>query len=176
MKKFLPLLLLSVILFDASAQHTYNEITLPALMKKRNGNASNMVIVDVRSNAEYYDSSSRFKNGNIGRIKDVVHIELQELEKGGESLKQLEPYRDKDIYLICSHSYRSRNASNILTRNGFKNVNNVQGGMTEWYRRYEDLLPYRNALETSVRYKNISSAQLYDLRQLKFSTLMVYQS
>ena len=81
MKKFLPLLLLSVILFDASAQHTYNEITLPALMKKRNGNASNMVIVDVRSNAEYYDSSSRFKNGNIGRIKDVVHIELQELEK-----------------------------------------------------------------------------------------------
>ena len=90
MKKFLPLLLLSVILFDASAQHTYNEITLPALMKKRNGNASNMVIVDVRSNAEYYDSSSRFKNGNIGRIKDVVHIELQELEKGGESLKQLD--------------------------------------------------------------------------------------
>ena len=163
MKKFLPLLLLSVILFDASAQHTYNEITLPALMKKRNGNASNMVIVDVRSNAEYYDSSSRFKNGNIGRINNVVHIELQELEKGGESLKQLEPYRDKDIYLICSHSYRSRNASNILTRNGFKNVNNVQGGMTEWYRRYEDLLPYRNALETSVRYKNISSAQLYDL-------------
>lgn len=163
MKKFLPLLLLSVILQEVNAQNTYNEITLPALMKKRNENASNMVIVDVRSNAEYYDSSSRYKNGNIGRIKDVLHIELQELEKGGESLKQLEPYRDKDIYLICSHSYRSRNASNILTRNGFKNVNNVQGGMTEWYRRYEDLLPYRSSLETSVKYKNISSAQLHDL-------------
>lgn len=172
MKKLLPLLLLAVTLLEAKAQNTYNEITLPALMKKRSENASNVVIVDVRSNGEYYDSASRFKSQNIGRIKDVLHIEVQDMEKP-ESLKQLEPYKDKEIYLICSHSFRSRNASNALTRNGFKNVNNVQGGMTEWYRRYEDLLPYRSALETSVKYKNVSSAQLYELLARNNNLLLI---
>jgi rhodanese-related sulfurtransferase len=166
MKKLIPLLLPLFLVHFAQAQNTYREITLPELMKKYQQGSSNMVIVDVRSNGEYYDSASRFKSGNIGRIKGVMHIELQELDKP-ESLKLLEPHKDKEVYLLCSHSYRSRNASNILTRNGFKNVNNVQGGMTEWYRRYDELLPYRSSLETAVRYKNISSAQLYELMSKK---------
>lgn len=160
---FLPVFLLTII---TQAQNTYREITLPELMKKYQQDASNIVIVDVRSDGEYYDSAGRFKSGNIGRIKGIKHIDVQDMNKP-ESLKALEPYKDKEIYLICSHSYRSRNASNILSRNGFNNVNNVQGGMTEWYRRYDELLPYRNALETSVRYKNISSAQLYELMSRK---------
>jgi rhodanese-related sulfurtransferase len=162
MKKSLIFVLLVITGLAAEAQNTYHEITLPGLMKKYQQNASNMVIVDVRTEGERYDTLSRFKSGNIGHIKGVVHIEVSDLNNP-ESIKQLEQYKDKEVYLICSHSYRSRNASNILTRNGFKNVNNVQGGMTEWYRRYEDLLPYRDALETSVKYKNISSAQLYEL-------------
>ncbi len=159
-------LLLSYLLFQfASAQQAYNEITLPELMKKYHQNKSDLVIVDVRSDGEYYDSASRFKNGNIGRIKGVQHIDVSELMKGPENLKSLEQFKDKEVYLICSHSYRSRTASNILLKNGFKNVNNVQGGMTEWYRRYEDFIPYRNALETSVKYTNISAAQLFNLYQ-----------
>lgn len=163
MKIFFALLFLFAGVTTAWSQNTYHEITLPELMKKYRQNASNMVIVDVRTKGEYHDSSTNFRAGNIGRIKGVTNIELQELESNPASLKALEQYKDKEVYLLCSHSYRSRNASNILTRNGFKNVNNVQGGMTEWYRRYDDLLPYRSMLETSVKYKNISSAQLYDL-------------
>jgi rhodanese-related sulfurtransferase len=162
MKKLLPLFMLFFFVSALQAQNTYREITLPELMKKYQKDASNIVIVDVRSDGEYYDTLARFKNGNIGRIKGVKHIEVQQLDKP-ESIKLLEPYKDKEIYLICSHSFRSRNASNILTRNGFPNVNNVQGGMTEWYRRYEELLPYRSSLETTVKYKNISSAQLNEM-------------
>jgi rhodanese-related sulfurtransferase len=162
MKKLILLLLPLFLSIFSEAQNTYREITLPALMKKYQQDPSNIVIVDVRSDGEYYDSAARFKSGNIGRIKGVKHIDVQDLNKP-ESLKLLEPYKDKEIYLLCSHSYRSRNASNVLIRNGFNVVYNVQGGMTEWYRRYDELLPYRSALETSVRYKNISSAQLYEL-------------
>jgi rhodanese-related sulfurtransferase len=165
MKKSFAFLLLYLLIQSASAQQTYNEITLPELMKKYQQDKSNMVIVDVRSDGEYYDSASRFRNGNIGRIKGVQHIDVSELMKGPENLKPLQQFKDKEVYLICSHSYRSRSASNILLKNGFKNVNNVQGGMTEWYRRYEDLAPYRNALETSVKYTNISAAQLFTLYQ-----------
>jgi rhodanese-related sulfurtransferase len=172
MKKLIPLLFSLFLSTFTEAQNTYSEITLPQLMKKYQQDASNMVIVDVRSNGEYYDSAARFKSGNIGRIKGVKHIDVQDLNKP-ESLKLLEQYKDKEIYLLCSHSYRSRNASNILTRNGFAHVNNVQGGMTEWYRRYDELLPYRDALETSVRYKNISSAQLYEMMSRKTPFLFI---
>jgi rhodanese-related sulfurtransferase len=165
MKKSFAFLLLYLLVHSVSAQQSYHEITLPELMKKYQQDKSNMVIVDVRSDGEYYDSASRFKSGNIGRIKGVQHIDVSELMKGPENLKPLEQFKDREVYLICSHSYRSRSASNILLKNGFKNVNNVQGGMTEWYRRYEDLAPYRNALETSVRYTNISAAQLFNLYQ-----------
>jgi rhodanese-related sulfurtransferase len=163
MKKCIAFLFMFFFILVAHAQNTYHEISLPALMDKYQQDPSNMIIVDVRSDGEYYDSSGRFKSGNIGHIKGALHIELQDLDKKPESLKALEEHKNKEVYLICSHSYRSRRASNILTQNGFKNVNNVQGGMTEWYRRYDDLLPYRSSLETAVRYKNISSAQLHEM-------------
>src|SRR5258705_4882218 len=111
----------------AGAQNTYNEITLPELMKKKHNGDNNMVIVDVRSKGEYYDTVSRGKQSNIGRIKGAINIPVQELQQNPDAVKQLDAYKDKEIYLICSHSYRSRSASNALLRNGFTHVNNVQG-------------------------------------------------
>ncbi|MEI9810976.1 MAG: rhodanese-like domain-containing protein [Bacteroidota bacterium] len=157
-------ILLLLFLFTAAiayTQNTYNEISLPGLMKKKQQGDTNMVIVDVRTNGEFYDSASRGKQSNIGRIKGAVHIELRDLVADPASVKQLDAYKEKDIYLICSHSYRSRAASNILLKNGFTHINNVQGGMTEWYRRYDELVPYMHAFyETSNSYKNISAAQV----------------
>ena len=146
------------------AQTNYNEITLPELMKKKKSGDPNMVIVDVRSKGEYYDTTSRGKQSNIGRIKGAINITLQDLQQNPDAVKQLDAYRDKDIYLICSHSYRSRSASRILLNNGFTHVNNVQGGMTEWYRRYSELAPYRDAyLENhDIGYNNISPEEVYE--------------
>ena len=67
-----------------------------------------MVIVDVRSKGEYYDTVSRGKQSNIGHIKGAINITLQDLQQNPDAVKQLDAYKDKDIYLICSHSYRSR--------------------------------------------------------------------
>src|SRR5690242_16987998 len=119
MKKSFALLLSYLLIQSVPAQQVYHEITLPELMNKYQRHKSNMVIIDVRSDGEYYDSASRFKNGNIGRIKGVQHIDVSELMKGPENLKPLEQFKDKEVYLICSHSYRSRSASNILLKNGF---------------------------------------------------------
>jgi rhodanese-related sulfurtransferase len=143
------------------AQTTYNEVSLPELMKKKQQDP-NIVIVDVRTNGEYYDSATNYKQGNIGRIKGAIHIGLQDLAEKPDAIKQLDAYKDKEVYLICSHSYRSRVASNILLKNGFTHVNNVRGGMTEWFRRYDELSPYRNDFyETSDKYVNLSPSQLY---------------
>jgi len=162
MRKQFLLLLCCFFAVIAHSQAMYNEITLPDLMKKKKQGDANMVIVDVRSKGEYYDSTSRGKQSNIGRIKGAINVTLQDLQQNPDAVKQLDAYKDKDVYLICSHSYRSRSASRILLNNGFTHVNNVQGGMTEWYRRYDDLAPYRDALETGTLYKNISTEEVLD--------------
>jgi rhodanese-related sulfurtransferase len=147
----------------ASGQSMYKEITLPELMKKKKQGESNMVIVDVRTRGEYHDTTSRGMQSNIGRIKDAINIPLQDLQQKREAITQLEAYKDKEIYLVCSHSYRSRSASRILLKNGFTHVTNVQGGMTEWYRRYNDLAGYRkDFFETTVPYRNYSPAEVLD--------------
>src|SRR6202008_1383141 len=164
MTKRIPALVFCLLVFilGAKAQDNYNEISLPELMKKKQKGDNNMVIVNVRSKGEYGDTS-RSRQANIGRIKGAINIPVQDLRENPEAVKQLEPYKDKEIYLICSHSYRSRAASNVLLKNGFTHVNNVRGGMTEWYRRYEELSPYRDAfLERGINYQNISPAQLLD--------------
>jgi rhodanese-related sulfurtransferase len=143
-KKLYCLLSFLIAAIASQAQNNYNEITLPELMKKKQQGDKNMMIVDVRSKGEYYDTVSRGKQSNIGHIKGAINITLQDLQQNPDAVKQLDAYKDKDIYLICSHSYRSRSASRILLNNGFTHVNNVQGGMTEWYRRYDELAPYRN--------------------------------
>jgi rhodanese-related sulfurtransferase len=163
MVKQFSLLLCCLFTIIAHSQTSYTEITLPELMKKKKQGESNMVIVDVRSKGEYHDTVSRGKQSNIGRIKGAINVTLQDLQQNPDAVKQLEAYKDKDIYLICSHSYRSRSASRILLNNGFTHVNNVQGGMTEWYRRYDELAPYRDQLERDdIVYNNISPEEVLD--------------
>lgn len=162
MTRFISFFVFFLLTFPSTvkAQNNYNEISLPELMKKKQSD-KNLVIVDVRTNGEYYDSASRGKQSNIGRIKGTLHIELRDLQQNPDAVKRLDAYKDKDIYLICSHSYRSRSASNILLKNGFTHVNNVRGGMTEWFRRYDDLSGYKNEFyETSNSYRSVSSSEV----------------
>ncbi len=166
MTKRIAVLLCSLFAFmlvaNSQSKPMYNEITLPELMKKKKQGDANMVIVDVRTRGEYHDTVSRGKQSNIGHIKGAINVTLQDLQQNPDAVKQLDQYKDKDIYLICSHSYRSRSASRILMNNGFTHVNNVQGGMTEWYRRFDDLAPYREFLEKGIAYNNTSPEELLD--------------
>ena len=94
MRKSLVSLVFLTLTVTVFAQNTYTEISLPELMKKKQQNP-NMIIVDVRTNGEYYDSSSDYKQGNIGRLKGTLHIELQELQQNPEAIKQLEAIKTK---------------------------------------------------------------------------------
>ena len=84
------LLSLLIINLAMQAQTSYNEITLPELMKKMQQGDKNMVIVDVRSKGEFYDTVSRGKQSNIGRIKGAINIPVQELQQNPDAVKQLD--------------------------------------------------------------------------------------
>ena len=63
-------------------------------------------LLDVRSQGEYDDTSTSAAL-NIGRVKNSVHIDIRELPK---RWKELSAYKDKPLFIYCSHSQRSRRA------------------------------------------------------------------
>jgi rhodanese-related sulfurtransferase len=115
----------------------------------------NAILLDVRSQGEYDDTSS-FVSLNIGRLKPAKHIDIQELAKRWRELGQ---YKDQPVYVLCSHSQRSRRASKMLADSGFTHVINVNGGMTTF-----NLLSLQqqctNFYETNNAYKLISPLNL----------------
>ena len=84
-----------------------------------------VIFLDVRTPAEF-NGTAEVK---FGAIKNAINIPVQELES---RMNELEPYKNKEIIVYCSHSRRSPRASYMLTQKGFKHVTNMAGGMSVW--------------------------------------------
>lgn len=173
---FLSFLVVSLIsAYTGYTQINYNEISLPELFQKINQGKKDFVILDVRARGEHHDTMSANKHLNIGHIKGAINIPIQDLQQKPEALKQLDAYKDKEIYVICYSSSRSRAATKLLLEKGFSNTTNIQGGMAEWFRNYDGLSPYREKYyETHVGYKNLAPKELYS--KLKSGEKVVYIS
>lgn len=91
-------------------------------------NNPGFLLLDVRSNGEYNDTSS-FNNYNIGHLNHAININVSELPT---RLKELESYKNKPVFVYCSHSQRSRRASAMLADSGFNHVFNINGGLTNF--------------------------------------------
>src|SRR5438876_142207 len=68
-------------------------------------------LLDVRSQGEFDDTLASSEDLNIGHIKDAVHIDIRQLP---QHWKELLAYKDKPLFIYCSHSQRSRRASRLL--------------------------------------------------------------
>jgi rhodanese-related sulfurtransferase len=116
----------------------------------------NAIVLDVRSKGEFEDTSQAL-NLNIGRLKSSIHLDIREMPV---RWRELIEHKDKPVYVVCSHSQRSRRVSKMLTDSGFTNIINVNGGLTTL-----NLLPAaadcRAELHhTSVGYKLVSPLDL----------------
>ncbi len=74
-------------------------------------------ILDVRTKEEY----------DSGHINGSILIPLEDLEKRYNEIP-----RDRKILVYCRTGHRSTQASEILVKNGFKQIYNMKGGITEW--------------------------------------------
>lgn len=81
-----------------------------------------LIVLDVRTAEEL--------TGPLGKIDNVIHIPLHELER---RIGELEKYKDQEIAIICRTQNRSSAAVDILLNNGFR-AKCVLGGMTEYSR------------------------------------------
>jgi hydroxyacylglutathione hydrolase len=78
------------------------------------------LVVDVRARSEW----------DAGRLPGAEHIPLGYLLEHKNELP-----RDTHIVLHCQGGGRSSIAAGLLQAEGFTNVSNLAGGMTEWKRR-----------------------------------------
>lgn len=93
------------------------QITRLDELRRKVENGEAITILDVREPAEY-----AFRH-----IPGAKSIPMGQLEKRIGELN-----RDDEIHIICRTGNRSDLAAQLLAKNGFKNVNNVVPGMTEW--------------------------------------------
>ena len=118
------------------------------------------LLLDVRSQGEYADTSAS-SSLNIGHLKGATHINITEL---GKRLSEINAYKNKPVYLYCSHSQRSRRCSKMLVDSGFTNVTNVNGGLTDLYLTDESLVPCKiNLLQTNNAWQQYNPQQLSNL-------------
>jgi rhodanese-related sulfurtransferase len=87
------------------------------------------LLLDVRSPGEYSDTSSSTAL-NIGHLNGARNIDIRQV---GSRISEIAAYRDKPVFVYCSHSQRSRRVSKMLADSGFTQVNNINGGLTGIY-------------------------------------------
>lgn len=177
MKKLVLFILLSVIVnFSSIAQTDYlndnvvYKTLYPKQLQEFLNNNPNALLIDVRSPGEYSDTS-RYGSLNIGRLKNAINIPIDSIEN---HLSKLKPDIDKPIILYCSHSQRSRRVGKKLVENGFKNVYNLNGGMS-WMNQADinDFPGKKELLENSLPFQSISAEDTYSLIKEKKNLLII---
>ena len=115
------------------------------------------MVLDVRSDGEFYDTVSMSEGLNLGHIKDAKHIDIRQLP---QQWRELLAYKDKPLFIYCSHSQRSRRASRLLADSGFTKVYNINGGLTNFYNQGIESNPCAGLeIVTTVPYKILSSKE-----------------
>jgi rhodanese-related sulfurtransferase len=98
----------------------YTDITVK--QAKEMIDLGNVFILDVRTQDEY--DAGHIRNSTRIPVQDIPGLELN------NSLNELP--RNKKILVYCRTDRRSTLASEILVNNGFREVYNMKGGITEW--------------------------------------------
>ncbi len=133
-------------------------------------NNPNTLLIDVRSPGEYSDTS-KYGSLNIGRLKNAINIPIDSLDN---QLSKLKSEIDKPIVLYCSHSQRSRRVGKTLVEAGFKNVYNLNGGMS-WMNQADvnDFPGKKELLENALPFKSISAEETHTLIKEKKKLVII---
>ena len=73
------------------------------------------VLIDVRSPQEYRE----------GHLEKSINISLYDIERGNYDISD----KNKTIIVCCQYGKRSKKAMQILRKNGYSNVYQLEGGL-----------------------------------------------
>jgi sulfur dioxygenase len=96
------------------------EVDAPTLAERLRAAAPPLVL-DVREPEEFV--------GDLGHIEGAILVPMDALE---HRLPKLAGYIDREIVVVCRAGARSGSAAAMLSRAGFRRVENLAGGMLAW--------------------------------------------
>lgn len=161
MRKYVILALLISLATVTKAQYKNDNVTYktidPATLCTLLRNNPGYLLLDVRSPGEHNDTS-RSAGLNIGHLQGAKNIDIRQLPS---RLKEIADYKQKPVFVYCSHSQRSRRASRLLADSGFTNVFNINGGLTSvYYRGLNNDACFSALLNRNTAYTAISPVEL----------------
>ena len=113
--KYLPRLTLGVPFVD------------PGAVKSRLDAGDDVLVLDVRSPAEY--------TGGLGHVPGSLNLPLADLSaRIAELGEELAPHKTEPVCVTCRTENRSPRAVKILKRAGFTDLSVMKGGMVRWNR------------------------------------------
>ncbi len=119
MKKYIPITIIAL-LFFTQCSFAQQAIVLNANdYEKKISSEKNIQLIDVRTPEEYQQ----------GFIKNAKNINIYDANFEKE-INKLD--KSKPVYIYCRSGSRSKSAAQILSKNGFKTIYDLQGGITAW--------------------------------------------
>lgn len=119
MKKLFLLLFTGLFFVSCKGQETEHFKILDSETYEKSISKNEVVIIDVRTPAEYQN----------GHIRKAQNINVQ----SGDFKAKMESFdREKPLYIYCRSGARSYQAGKILQEMGFKEIYDLKGGILSW--------------------------------------------
>ncbi len=116
----LAFVVVSFLLIQDLIENTFNKFeSLSPILAVTRMNGGDVAVVDVRDPHEFVK----------GHIEDAQNIPLGKLE---EQIGTLEPYKSKEVLIVCQSGTRTSAACKTLSKAGFEKLFTLQGGMQSW--------------------------------------------
>ncbi|MCK4940273.1 MAG: hypothetical protein KAR80_08215 [Rhodospirillaceae bacterium] len=97
----------------------------PDVIKGRMDNGDNILVIDVRSGAEF--------TGELGHVPGSINLDATAIEDKVKELgEKLSPHKDSPVVVACRTHNRSPRVAKFLKGSGFKDVSVLKGGVTAW--------------------------------------------
>lgn len=65
----------------------------------------------------------------IGHVSQAMLLPMSELQA---RVSELEPYREREVLVMCHHGMRSLRVANWLREQGFSQARSISGGIDAW--------------------------------------------
>lgn len=127
MKYFSLKLLLLVFLFTSGTMPAQTSSDVDAETFKKLMSDKNSVVIDLRTPAEIKGK---------GKIKGAMEIDFLAMD-AEEKIKKLD--KNKTYLVYCAGGGRSGDCKELMVKEGFKNVVNLQKGFDDWKKKGYDV-------------------------------------
>lgn len=119
MKKYIPITIIALLFFTNCNFAQKANVLNANDFEKKILTEKNLQLIDVRTPEEFQQGFIKGAQ-NINIYNSNFEQEINKLDK------------TKPVYIYCRSGRRSSNAAQILSKNGFKTIYDLQGGINAW--------------------------------------------